>query len=280
MVFLAVPPNLNSNQTGSKKTPMNNKKCPSCGFINFANADVCKKCEAVLAAPVDSQYNIYNDLHYGASAPVYQPYPTRRKFPILKGFVISIVALAAVSTVRYTLLGRSRINWIEYHPESMDITVMMPSEPTRMEPVTTPLPTGSMTNHSFASVVTGQGSAVFCFVDYIGTGDWLSRDMMKRALDAELSDFLRRTNSQLISKKEITYGGMSGLEFETEPPDNLSPKVARSYGRMLITQTRLYFLSIAAAEGTELFAGRDKFLNMLMHNTDPYRVKEDMSRGN
>lgn len=257
-----------------------NKKCPSCGFINFASVEICKKCEAPLTAPADSQYSFYNDLHYRASAqPAYQPYPTKRKFPILKGFVISIVALAAVSAVKHTLLGRSNINWVEYHPEAIDITVMMPNEPTRIEPVTTPLPTGTMTNHSYAAVVGGQGAAVFCFVDYIGTGDWLSPDMLKRGMDAELNDFLRRSNSKLISKKEITYGGMNGLEFETQPPDNLNPKVARAYGRMLMTQTRLYFLSIAAAEGTELFTSREKFLNMLMHNTDPYRVKEDMSRG-
>lgn len=260
---------------------MNNQKCPSCGFINFANAEICKKCEVPLTAPADHQYNIRNDLHFRAPAPpAYQPYPTKRKLPILKGFVISMVALAAVSAVRYTLFGRSNINWVEYHPESINLTVMMPGEPTRIEPVTTPLASGSMTNHSFASFVSGQGSAVFCFVDYMGTGDWSSRDVIKQALDAELSDYLRQTNSKLISKKEITYGGMSGLEFELQVPDNSGAKAARSYGRMLIAQSRLYFLTFTAAEGTELLAGKDKFLNMLMYNTDPYRVREDMSRGN
>lgn len=255
-----------------------NKKCSSCGFINFLTAEVCKKCEAPLAESANSNYSIYNDLHYGAQVPPPPPYATKSRFPVLKVIVLVVVGLAVMSTLKVALLGRSGIKWVEYHPESMDLTVMMPTQPTRMEPVTTPLSTGSMTNHSFGAVVPGQGSAVFCFVDY--TGSWFSQDVMKRALEAELADYLQRTNSRLIAKKEITFSGMQGLDFETQPPDNLTPKVARAYGRLFITQSRLYFLSITAAEGSELFAGKDKFLNITMHNTDPFRVKEDMARGN
>ncbi len=275
---------------------MTNKKCSSCGFINFVNAEVCKKCEAPLAAlpgetppsagyasrsaaPVDPNYSIYNDLH---ARPAYQaPYPTKSSIPVGKIILGVIVGIAILTTVsfRYNLLSRWRINWVEYHPEGLPITVMMPNKPTRIEPVETPMASGRMTNHTFASIVPGQGSVIFCFVEYIGFGPGLTQDGMTRALDAELSGFVQRTNSTLISKKEITYEGMKGLDFETEPPDEGGPRVTRAYGRMLITSSRLYFLSIAAASGTELYNSRDKFLDMKMKNDDYFRVKEDMERG-
>lgn len=289
---------------------MNNKKCSSCGFINFITAEVCKKCEAPLAAPVealtapvqvpraapseappaaeyadpqappvDANYSIYNDLY---ARPAYQaPYPTKSSFPVGKVILGIIVVIAIMTTLnyKYNLLGRWRIHWIEYHPESLNITVMMPNHVTRIEPVETPFPSGKMTNHSFTSVVPGQGSVVFCFVEFRSSGGGLlSEETMTRALDAELNDWVQRTNSHLISKKEIMYGGMKGLDFVTEPPDDTSPRVTRAYGRMLLNSSRLYFLAIAAVEGTELYSSRDKFLDMSMKNEDYFRVKEDMER--
>jgi hypothetical protein len=253
-----------------------NKKCSYCGFINFATAEECKKCEAVLASFDGPQEPAQFD--YSAEPPrgyVAQPYQTKRSFPVLKTFVFVFIGMVVLSTLAgwkrgFPFLGLGKVKWVEYHPESMDLTVMMPNEPTKIEPVTTPLPTGTMTNHSFISGVPGQGSAMFCFVDYTGTGTWLNPDTIARGLDAELNDFLRRTNSTLISKNQITYGGMPGLEFVTQPPAGAG--ATKAYGKMFMSQTRLYFFSIAASEGSELFAGKDKFLNPLMYNSSEPRA--------
>ena len=58
MVFLAVPSHyLNSRAIGTdfnirpfsrEGIPMNNKKCPNCGFINFLSDETCRKCETSL----------------------------------------------------------------------------------------------------------------------------------------------------------------------------------------------------------------------------------------
>ena len=142
---------------------------------------------------------------------------------------------------------------------------MMPNEPTRHEPIVTPLPVGTMTNHSYVSIVTGQGTAMFCFVDY--TGMTFTDNVTSAALDAELNDFLKRTNSTLVSKKPITYQGMTGLEFEMTPPDNLGLRVHHGYGKLLLTTSRLYFFSIIANEDSDLYSGKDKFLNPTIPNT-------------
>ncbi len=41
----------------------------------------------------------------------------------------------------------------------------------------------------------------------------------------------------------------------------MRPKINRSYGKMFITPNRFYFLSITAKEDSDLFAGRETFLN-------------------
>lgn len=245
---------------------MNNKKCAYCGFINFMTAEVCRKCEAILTtSPETEQHPAY----YGQPAARYAPgavmpyQPPKRNFPILKGAAISLVSLVVVAALggggAAFLKSHSKVTWQAYHPEGSTMTVMMPNEPTRHEPVTTPLPTGTMTNHSYVSIVTGQGTAMFCFVDYTETE--FTDDITAKALDAELNDFLKRTNSTLISKQSINYQGVAGVEFEIKPPDSLGPRMNRGFGKLLLTTSRLYFFSIVANEQSNMFSERDKFLN-------------------
>lgn len=243
---------------------MNNKKCPNCGFINFVTAEACRKCETSLIAD-EAQYAYYEapPPYRGGVNQYQQPYPTKKSVSTLRaiGYVfVGVLALGVISTwgVGY-LKSHTRVNWIEYHPDGIDATIMMPNEPARHEPILTPMATGTMSNHSYVSVVAGQGTAMFCFVDY--SGIVINKSIAPQALDAELNAFLSRTHSTLISKNPIDYQGMTGLEFEITPPENLGSKARRGYGKMFVSMSRLYFLSITAAEDTELFAGKDKFLN-------------------
>jgi hypothetical protein len=88
----------------------------------------------------------------------------------------------------------------------------------------------------------------------------------EKALDAELNDLLRRTNSTLVSKRSTTLGSFPGLEFEIRPPSNMSSRGEKSYGKMFIARNQLYFLSITATEGSELMRGKDRFLNPTLKN--------------
>ena len=245
---------------------MNNKKCSFCGFINFVSAETCKKCEAMLVSASEAPQA--GETYYGQPAQRYAPggvtpYSSKSRFPILKvvAYVFAgLVVLSALSGGGVALLkSRSKVSWREYHPDGSSATVIMPNEPSRHEPIVTPLPVGTMTNHSYVSIVIGQGTAMFCYVDYTGTV--FNNELAAQALDAELNDFLKRTNSTLVSKKPITYQGMTGLEFEMTPSDNLGLRVHHGYGKLLLTINRLYFFSIIAAENSDLFSGKDKFLN-------------------
>jgi phage FluMu protein Com len=242
---------------------MNNKKCPYCGFINFVDAEACRKCETLLTSD-EAQHAYYEapPPYRGGVNSYNQPYPTKSGFTF--GKAVICVAGLVFGGIVYTMTmglvrGHANVNWIEYHPDGLGMTVMMPNEPTRIEPVLTPMAGGHMSNHTYASVVPSQGTVVFCFVDY--TGIYVGDDIAAQALDAELSGFVSRTHSTLISKNPIVYQGMTGLEFEMSPSEELGSKGSKSYGKMFVTASRLYVLSITAGSGTDLLAGKDKFLN-------------------
>ena len=237
------------------------KKCTNCGFINFATAEECKKCEAVLPAP-DEFHN---------TNPVGSPYANaarapKQSFPVdtlvFVGVVIVVIAVAlsaiAGLKLRSSLLSLRKVNWTEYHPAGLDMTVMMPNEPTKLEPVTTSLAIGSMTNQSFLSNVAGQGQAVFSVINYEDAGDSIKPELESRILDAELTEFTRRTSSIPFSKNYVPFKGIVALDFVIQPP---SARGAKLYGRMFMVKNRLYFFAITAKEGSELFEGKEKFLN-------------------
>lgn len=255
---------------------MNNKKCSYCGFINFVNAEACRKCETSLISD-EAQHAYYEapPPYRGGVNSYNQPYPTKSSFGFGKAIVCVAGLVFGAVLVTWGLgfvRGHANVNWIEYHPDGLDITVMMPNEPTRIEPVVTPMTGGSMSNHTYASVVPSQGTVAFCFIDY--TGIYIGDEIAGQALDAELDAFVSRTHSTLISKNPINYQGMTGLEFEVSPSAELGSKGSRSYGKMFVTPSRLYFLSITAGNDTDLLAGKDKFLNpKIQSGALPARLK-------
>jgi hypothetical protein len=256
-----------------------NKKCSSCGFINFVTAEQCKKCEAVLTPIDETQALAY--VNYSAAqpqgyvAPPNQPKVGRQILTAFAYVFLGLFLLSMFFSGWKSLLPslRSReVKWIEYRPEGIDMTVMMPNEPTKFDPLTTPLSIGSMTNHTFISGVPGQGDAVFCVIDYTADSSLFKPELESRMMDAELTDFLKRTNAILISKNYVPYKGIVALEFVTQPLAG----PAKVYGKMFMLHSSLYFFTITAKDGSELFAGRDKFLNPLMpKNTNPYQINID-----
>jgi len=243
---------------------MNNKKCHYCGFINFVHAEACRKCEAVLGDAGEQSIYDRPAAYRGGVNAYNQPYPAQKNFSFLKVFLVSVASLVVVTTVLGWggLLNRyQRVKWREYHPDGLSFTVMMPNEPTSLEPKLTPLPTGNMSNHTFLATVAGQGTVMFCYVDY--TGAVIETDRVPEALDATLEEFMTLTKSTLVAKKSITYQEMPGLEFEVSPPAEGSTKISRGYGKIFFNfnSSRLFVLSITANEGSDLLAGKEQFLN-------------------
>lgn len=241
---------------------MNNKKCPSCGFINFVQAEACRKCETNLTASEEGHQTSYHErANYQGGANAYAlPYPTKRGPSAGKVFacVGGLVFGAIVYNVGMGLIrGHAKVNWIEFHPDGQSITVMMPNEPKGEQPMQPTLPTGSVSMHAFISEVPGQGVAGFTYADYSGVemGD------TSQVLDGALNGMVNKSNSKLVSKTPINYQGMPGLEFEVTPPESAGIKNGRGYGKLLLSNNRLYIIFITASENTDLIAGKDQFLN-------------------
>jgi hypothetical protein len=243
---------------------MNNKKCPYCGFINFVNAEACRKCETVLTSD-EAQHAYYEapPPYRGGVNSYNQPYTTKSSLTFGKAAVCvaGLVFGAIVYTFGMSLIrGHLNVNWVEYHPDGLRMTVMMPNEPTREEPSITPVPGGSVSIHSFTSVVPGQGVAVFAYADYLG----IELEDTSKALDDGLNGLVTKSKSTLVSKTPITYQGMPGLDFEVAPPASAGVKNARAYGKLLLLYNRLYVIFITASENTDLLASKDRFLNPRM----------------
>ncbi len=240
---------------------MNNKKCPYCGFINFVTAEACRKCETMLTGDQAEQSAYDHAATYRGGVSSYtQPYKTSSGITagkVIVAIVGSVFGLIVAGAVMGLIRSNSRVKWVEYHPEGQEITVMMPDEPTREEPTNTPLPMGSVSLHTFTSVVEGQGVAAFAYADYFG----VEFEDTSKALDEGLNGLLQKSKSTLVSKNPIYYQGMPGLEFELTPPESAGIKNARGYGKLLLSGNRLHILFITATENTDLIAGKDRFLN-------------------
>ncbi len=253
---------------------MNNKKCPNCGFINFLSDETCRKCETsldVVGNPEPYGQQADGSGHGYQHQP--QPYAAQKSnnatlIKVLAGVGALIVfAVIAVGVVSVVLVAKShsRIAWQEFRPGEPGLSVMMPGQPTAHEPVVTPLAIGEMKNYVYTSTVTGQGSVLFVMVVYPTNLDNL-KNQADKVLEGELDNMLKRSNSTLVSKSRFDEGEVRGLSFEFMPPGNIAPRVDRGFGKMYLASNRLYLLTIAAKDDSELFAGKEKFLKPTIPN--------------
>ena len=250
-----------------------NNKCSSCGFINFATAEQCKKCEAVLP-PID-QTQAAASVHYSAAelqrhaTPPTQPNMGRQVLAAFAYVLLGIFLLSMFFSGWKSLLpslGSGKVKWIEYHPAEVDMTVMMPNEPKIVGPEITPMLSGTVTTYAFVSGVPGQGMAVLDITEYSGNSDWSNNpETLAVAMEQELNAFVQRTDAFLISKNWVAFSGTRALEFITQPPGK-----GQVYGKLFTSHHRFFVLTIAAKEGSELFEGKDKFLNPVMPNNNTY----------
>lgn len=241
--------------------PMN-KKCPNCGFINFQVDGVCRKCESALdeLSPTEVSSGPWSN-PYATTSRQQQPTGGKR-VKILSSILVGLVVLSMLAGSAAVFRKRkSEIKWREFHGNGANLVVMMPKEPRAIEPEVTPLATGTITNHSYVALIAGQGSVTYTFVDYsfdLGS----SEKQHQRMLEAELADLIKRTDSTLLNRANLNVNGFPGVQFEMNPPIDLSRENGKSVGRMFFAKNRLYLLTLTANTDSELFKGRDMFLNV------------------
>lgn len=246
---------------------MNNIKCPYCGFINFVTAEVCRKCETVLQATGGAEtyqepagYRTESGYGSGYSSQRYALAPQKTKVPIFKiigvVFLIGVVSAVGLGLLAYNM----RIKWQMLQPDGSDLIFWMPGQFTSNDTAATPTPMGIMTKRISVATLSGQGTATLAVVNF-SRGFSFSRDMtQEQVLEAELDNFLKATNSTLVSKNLVTVYGMKALEFEMKPGE-AGVANAKGYGKLILGSSRVYLAALVANEGSSLDRQKDKFLN-------------------
>jgi hypothetical protein len=243
------------------ESQMNNKKCRFCGFINFAGAESCRKCEAVLdGSPTPGQLGPQAPGYASAYSYQYQPpaYNKSGGAAIAKVLVV-VGALIVVSLVIVVALGawsykkHSKVVWREFRPGDPGLMVMMPAEPTTHDPIVTPTQMGEIKNYPYSATISGQGTTLFCIVSFPFSFSSFSASPDK-ILESELTSFLKRTDSRLVSKRSLG-GQPQGLAFE------FNKGAEKGSGKLVLGSNRLYFLTMIANDDSELLEGKEKFFN-------------------
>jgi hypothetical protein len=245
------------------ESQVNNKKCRFCGFINFAEAEACRKCEAVLDASANPAQPGPQTPGYASGYSYqyqYQPPAYNKSGSTIAKVLVGVGALIVVSLVIVVAVGawsykkHSKVVWREFRPGEPGLSVMMPGEPTPLDPIVTPTQMGEIKNYPYSSVVSGQGMTMFCIVSFPFSFSNYNVSLDK-VLEGELASFLKRTDSTLISKHSLDEGQTKGLAFE------FTTAGQKGFGKLVLGSNRLYFLSMVAAENSEMLEGKEKFLN-------------------
>jgi|GEM_PF-5530234 len=156
---------------------MSHIKCANCGFINFVQAEFCRKCNTSLHTvfqpqqPYPNQNQNYGYIGYsnqqpnrGYSGGYSNQYgannhasESKRGFPVLKSLLVLLEVLFVGAFIKggFALIGTGKVKWREFRPNGSTIIVRMPSEPKANKPIETPTQMGTMKNHIYISSVTG-----------------------------------------------------------------------------------------------------------------------------
>jgi len=216
---------------------MDNKRCPSCGFINFSTAELCRKCETDLN-PFVRPNRVEHPKSCGG-------------FPFLKVFLGSFVGLcllggmvflsAVAGGVKHLINPTYKIAWQAFHPPDGGMVVMMPGETKVHQPVQ---------QHGgrklYTSDVVGQGSVFYSATTLHVTrsaanpGGQLPYEQLPKILDDELKDALTRSKSTLVYKKSLILNSNPALEFEIKPPPGPDLRGTRGLRETVFWRTRVF----------------------------------------
>jgi hypothetical protein len=193
---------------------------------------------------------------------------TKRRFPILAGFLIVFSCLAIIGAMLLpTLMMPAKVGWRNFQPPQGSFTLQMPSEPIARQTKVEHLNGYTLTKHIYESRVRGQGAALYVVVEFTPALSLSEPSFYEKILDAELTALLNTTNSTLVSKyKEVAFSDCLGIRYEVKPPANLDLEKPRSLGRIFMNSDHLYLMHFTASERSELMANSAYFLNPVPSN--------------
>lgn len=152
-------------------------------------------------------------------------------------FVLSVVVTAAAQTAQTDPPG-----WIRFAPEDGKFSILFPSQP-----VETINKKAAYTMHSFTTTA-NRATYVAAYSDY-------AEIKLKPAefLTANRDRFNKGLQATLISSKEITLDGNTGLEFVSENP------AANIKSQLFLIENRLFQTATVVLKDTDQTEWTDKF---------------------
>ena len=259
---------------------MNNLRCNSCLFLNFASASACKRC----GLPFDSSTEMeWNSQH--ASSETYpqptengsffwdQPSASRQKYAlppvttssgmakIVKIFIV-LAVLFGISTVAIPKLLKggkadySNLSWNEYRSPDGKFSVSLPATP-KMSERAVPSTIGTAQAHLLEATMDKSSTCMLLYADYpVERINMSEETLYEQALQgaAQGSNMLG-----IGSKKYVTLNGYRGMEAELKPTPESKADISGT-ARLFWVTPRLYVLVAAGPKTAEFRAVQTRCL--------------------
>jgi hypothetical protein len=260
-----------------------NNRCSNCGFLNFANASVCKRCKAsfdeIPSAETGHQSDPYPTAWQGGyelaaewPQPAYQPsyfhtpvaaLPARAKQgganALLWMLLCGAIAVAAGIGFlwKFNKPTYDSYNWQEYQSEDKSFSVSMPTKP--VETVQSrSTATGQLPMHVMTGRMSQDGFYGVAYADYPVASKSMSAST---SLDAAAQGAVHHSGAELVSKKSITLDGYPGLELDMNIPEEKVPGGGQAACRIIWVAPRMYIVCVGGSNSSDIYSTRTKYFD-------------------
>lgn len=255
---------------------MTSIRCSQCSLVNFSTANACKRCGSPLAVegatdweagrnnfaetyapPADGWSSVQTQLppqtYYASSHPV----SDSRSKKTIGIVVVAILCLVAVISIPlYLKSGKATdavsYNWREYSPDDVSFSISMPNEPKHAT-----MGRGGLQMHMVTVELGKHNAFAVMYADLPPEAMNLSED---RIFDAAIESMNRRQEMIILSRKEISLDGHTGMELGLKPPASAGA-VGTGVCRIYWIPPRLYIIAAGGPDSPEQSAAKARFLD-------------------
>lgn len=268
---------------------MNSNRCLNCGFLNFASASTCKRCQAAFlnetssaetAAHQSDPYATNWQGGYEMAAawpqPAYQPsyfptpvaaLPSRSKSGGGANVLLWVLLFGALAVAagigflwKFNKSASDSYTWQEVQAPDNSFVVSMPTKPVE---TTQSLP-GNLQMHVLTGNMKQDGFYGVAYADYPVNGSKVPVDTL---LSTAANGAASNSGAQIVSKKPITLSGYPGVEVDMDVPKQAVPGGGKVACRIYWVAPRMYIVVVGGPESSAVYGSRARFL-------DSFRLKK------
>lgn len=231
-----------------------NVRCDGCGLVNWASAEVCKRCGAALGARGQwASGDSWQPPSYGSHSA--RPVGGKSSGSFGK-LIVGVIVLMALAGTFYGGLPeylRGGPKWRDFTMATGNFSARMPADPD----VNTQqfAPAGTLPWMGATARMRGNEECAVMFVDVP-----LLQMVGEDQLEAAVQRMAKSTESTILSKRPASFDGSRGIEVEMKPPAKLITN-GHAYCRIYWIGTRMYMLMLVGREDGQLVRERNQFFD-------------------